>query len=274
MTRSASLPMLLIALCAAELRAAAGDSFTEPNRLINIAAAETGIVTQIEVHEGDHVRNGQLLATLDLEILEASLAVARARMQATGPLLAARAEHELWKTKVQKLRLLRAEGHLSVSEMERAEADLAVARARLVAAEEEQRIAALECKKIEAQIQRRRIRSPIDGVIVKVRKEQGEALMLSDPTILTLAELDQLRIRFSMTYAQASQFRVGQTVRVSLPETGQRAEARVEVIAPVSDAKSGTVPVTLVLNNHDGRYRSGLRCVLEVPAARSLAGGQ
>ena len=47
------------------------EGFTQPYRTINVAAVEVGIITAIDVREGDVVSRGQILATLDQEVLEA-----------------------------------------------------------------------------------------------------------------------------------------------------------------------------------------------------------
>ena len=59
-------------LCASNV-----DGFTEPYRTINVSAAEQGVITTLFVKEGDTVHEGQLLATLDTDVLEATLEIAK-----------------------------------------------------------------------------------------------------------------------------------------------------------------------------------------------------
>jgi multidrug efflux pump subunit AcrA (membrane-fusion protein) len=82
---------------------------------------------------------------------------------------------------------------------------------------------------------------------------------------VTLVQLDLLRIRFHVPFAQAGRTRVGQEVAIHFPEADRKGTGRVETVAPTTDAKSGTVQVTVVLNNVDGLYRSGIRCLLQLP---------
>lgn len=241
------------------------DGFTEPNSTIDLAATETGVVAELLVREGDAVTKGQLLATLDTDILQATLEISKAQMQSTGKIDAAQAEWQVGKSKLEKLRELRAKGHASQSELERAEADCAIAEARLRMAREDQAVSALECKRIEAQLERRRIRSPIDGTVLKVFKDTGEAILPGSPNVLTLVALDPLRARFSVPGEHAGKLHAGATVTVRFPETGQTANGTIEVVSPVIDAKSGTVPVVVIVPNEKGRLRSGSRCTLEVP---------
>jgi len=79
---------------------------------------------------------------------------AEGKMQAAGRLTVARAELELRVTRLEKLAKLREKGHATENELQRAEADVAVARGNVLAAEEDQAIFRLECERIKAQIRR------------------------------------------------------------------------------------------------------------------------
>lgn len=246
------------------------EGFTEPYRQIDIAAAsEAGLITSINVHDGQPVHKGQLLATLDIDVLVATLNIAKERSRLTGRLDGANAELQLRRRRLEKLRQLVREGHATEGEIERAQTDLAVAQANVLLADEDRRLAALECKRIEAQIQRRQVRSPIDGVVTQVHHEVGEAVIISEPRLLTVVQLNPLRVKFSLTVPQAVQIQEGQTLAMQLSDVGTRVEGTVEVISPVLDAKSGTIQVTCVIDNTGNRYRSGMRCVLRLPNGSS-----
>jgi RND family efflux transporter MFP subunit len=245
--------------------AGAVEGFAEPYCQIEVSASgEPGLITDVRVREGDSVKKGDILLALDTDVLEAALRIARRRSEFTGRLRAAEAEHKLRSERAAKLRTLRDQGHASAAEIERAEADLAVAEAQVVLANEERELAALECARIEAQIERRRFRSPIDGVVVEVFRDVGEAAEISDPRLLTLVQLNPLRVKFPVTVLQSAGLSAGDTIRVELPEFATATDAHVEIVAPVLDAKSGTVQVTCVINNDQGQYRSGMRCLLQL----------
>ena len=129
----------------------------------------------------------------------------------------------------------------------------------------------LECDKIRAQIERRTVRAPIDGVVNAIHKEEGEHVSTADPNFMTLVQLDPLLAIFSMTTSQAVRMRTGQQLTVQPMLIGQDgsmrsvpAEGVVEFVAPITHAESGTVLVTIRFKNPDGQYRSGERCWLNV----------
>ena len=247
------------------------DGFTEPFRKIDVAASETGTVAQLLVHEGDRVTKGQVLATLDNDVLEVSREIAAANVQAKGKLDSAAAERDLRKTRLERLGPLRSEGHASQEEIDRAEADLAVAEANLQAAREQHQLDELERKKIEAMIERRTLRSPIDGQVLKIQKEQREFVSANSAAVATVVQLDPLRVVFSLPTAYAARLSAGSAVDLELPESGAKLRGSVEFVAPVTDAESGTVRVKVLIDNAAGAYRCGIRCLLD--AEKSLNAG-
>ena len=241
------------------------ESFTEPYRKIDIGPAEPGTLAIIPVQEGDRVAKGQIVAELENEMLQVSLEIAAATMDAHGRLESAVAERDLRRARLIKLNELREREHASQEEVERAATDLAIAEANVLAAQEQQIIARLEHKKTAAMIERRIMRSPIDAVVTRIYHEEREFVAASAPTVLTLVQLDPLRVVFSVPTPEAVMMKVGQKVPLSFLETGQSAVGRVELVAPVTEAESGTVRVKVLLDNPRGAYRCGARCALDLP---------
>ena len=89
-------------------------------------------------------------------------------------------------------------------------ADLAVAEANVQAAREQHQLDGLECKKIEAMIERRTIRSPIDGYVLKIQKEEREFVSVNSASVATVVQLDPLRVVFSLPTAFAAKLERGQ----------------------------------------------------------------
>jgi RND family efflux transporter MFP subunit len=239
------------------------EGFTEPYRTVHVAAPESGIVAQVFVREGATIEEGQSLAQLDVEVHEALLAIAEAGKQSHGPIAAAEAEAELRRQRVEAIRSVRASGHASREEFDRAEADLKIAHGQLAAAKEAQRLKQLEFDKIQVQINRRTIRAPLGGVVTTVFKEPGEFTAPNDPHLFVVVQLDPLAATFDVLGDDAHAFVEGQSVRVKFSETGDTADAEVEYVSPVIDAESGTIAVKVRIPNPNGELQSGAACTLE-----------
>lgn len=247
------------------------EGFTEPFRKVDVSAGEPGVITSIDVEPGQIVARGDKLLSLDTSVLEATLAMARQRAGASGAVDAARAELALRQERLEQIKTLRERGHTTHRELSRAQTDVKIAVARLTLMEEELLLNQLDCKRIEAQIARRKIRSPLDAVVAEVHREVGEANLVTEPRIITLVQLKKLRVRFSVTPEQTLQLSEEQVVELSLPDVNKKVPGRIQHIAPVLDAKSGTLEINIVINNENGKLRSGTRCLLRLKS-RSPAG--
>ena len=259
-----SIALLLTCCITARADGPSFDGFTEPYRKIDVSAAETGTVAKLLVHEGDRVSRGQPLATLDNDVLEVSREIAKTTAEGQGKLDSATSERNLRKTRFERLEHLRPLGHASQEEVDRARADLEVAEANLLAVKEQRRIDVLEGKKIEAMIERRTLRSPIDGVVSKMLKDEREFVSANSAAVLTVVQLDPLRVTFSLPTSAATSLAVGQVVSMEIADGGMRMSGKVEFVAPTTEAESGTVRVKVLVVNPQGQYRCGVRCLLRL----------
>ena len=273
LTRVASWLVLAIVctLAPSIARGAPIEAFTEPNRKMDVAPAEPGIIASLDVKEGDRVTKGQLLATLDCEALVLAQRIAKAAMESRAQLDAATAERELRRHRLERLESLRTRNHASQDEVERARVELEVAEANVLAAEEQRIIDRLEYEKNEALVERRRLRSPVDGVVTRVHREEREYVSSNNPAVLTVVQLDPLRITFCVPTALGLTLKQNQTVPLVFPESGQKADGKVELVSPVTDPESGTIRVKVLVDNAKGLYRCGVRCCLDTGEAPTTA---
>ena len=249
-------------LSGARLRAEVTTSFTEPDETIEVACAEPGVVALVKVKQGQAVKSGDVLAVMDNAVLEATLRAAETKAHSTARIDLARVEVELKKRQKAKLSLVLADGHASANEIEKAEAELAASEAQLRIAEEEAVLSKIDVEQIKAQIERRTIRSPVNGIATRVRRRAGEFLSSSDPVIATVVRLDQLRVKFYVSTEQAETLLSGGECAVLI--RGQRLAAKIDFLSPVTDADSGTVRMEVLLDNRALKLRSGIPSQLEV----------
>jgi RND family efflux transporter MFP subunit len=240
------------------------EGFTDPYRTVEVAAADTGTIDQVLVVEGDVVVAGQLVAALDQELHRSQLAIAREWASAKGKLDSVQAELSLRKDRLAKLEMLSAQGFARPEEVERARADVKLGEADLLSALEEQRVRKRELEHAEVQLERRNIRARLNGVVTKVHKEVGEFVAANDPAVITVVQLNPLRLVLSIPRNHALRMKDVSTVPIRFVATQIEVSARVEHVSPVTDAESNTVMVRLTIDNSDGRFRAGDRCLLDL----------
>lgn len=239
------------------------EGFTEPYADIEVAASEMGAIATIEVVEGDFVKAGHVMASLDDRVLRASLNVAAAAAESVGELNSATASLAVRELEFQKLTELFNRRHASQRELDRVTGDLKVARARVQISKEEANVRRLEEARIVAQLAQRKIVSPIDGVVVEVRKDQGEFVSPSDPVVVRVVQLDPLLVAFSVPMNQRKLVAVNQPVMMTVGQS-TTANGRIEFVSPIADAGSGTFRVKVLLPNSAGRWHGGEKSVLHL----------
>jgi len=210
--------------------------YTEPYRHVKMAFAETGVISRVEVKEGQNIKEGQILVQLDVQVLLQELEISRKQM-------------ELQQTRLAKLKELEVAARVSPEELRRAATDAQV---------EEHKF-----KRTEAQIDNRTLRAPFDGIVSEIKKEVSESVNPNTP-VITVVQLDKLLLTIHMAPQQAFKLRSGVPITLVIPETRESVPAKVGFVSPVTDAASGTVRVKFVIPNKLGIYKSGVRCGLAV----------
>jgi RND family efflux transporter MFP subunit len=236
--------------------------YTEPHRSIELSSDETGAISKLEVAVGDFVQQGQIVARLDDRIQQSQLESARHLAESRGQIQAAE-QAQLKRQQVFDLvKELQKKGGASQSEAVKAELELTIAWAKVVESRELIVSRELELQRAEIQLDRRWIRTPFAGTIAEIHREEGEFLSPLHPEILTLVQLDHLLALFNVPSQRMQALQVGQGVTVRF-DNGQTITATVHSIGVETDAKSGTIPVKVKMDNRDGLLRSGEPCTLE-----------
>jgi membrane fusion protein, multidrug efflux system len=184
---------------------------------VEVLPKQNGVVGRLMVEEGSAVRAGQPLATLDDEEWRLQAQQAEARAQAARDA----AERGI---------ALHGQGHLADQELERLRSEAAVAAA-------------------DRDLARLRVRNavivaPIAGVVTHRFIERGQLVNTSTPAF-TVADLSRLEADVGIPEREAGRVRVGQSARVRIEGVGVSVPGRVVRVRPVVDPGSGTVLVTV-----------------------------
>lgn len=235
-------------------------AFTEPYRSIDLAASEMGALSSVEVREGDLVKRDQILGRLNEDVLAAGQAMIEQSIRATGKLDAAKAELKVQEETFEKVQGLFRRKHASQVELDRASGQVEIAKARVEAVLDDINIKKYELKRVVAQIEQRRVRSPIDGVVTEIFKDEGEFVSSADPIIFRVVQLDPLLVVFSLPESHATRLKSGMPITIAMGPSKHSAEAVTEFVSPVADAQSGTYRVRLRVPNSKQQWRSGVPC--------------
>jgi RND family efflux transporter MFP subunit len=232
----------------------------EPRQVLKLATPVQGVVASVAVDRGDRVKKGQVVARLDSEVEEANLLIARLRAANDTEIASAQAKLDFLKHKLARKSQLRNNQWGSMEELEEAESDTKVADAQLRENVLNLSQAKLEAQRADGLLRQRQILSPVDGVVTERTLGPGE-FVNDQAHILTIAEMDPLRVETYLPLSFYGHIKVGDTAEV-LPEApvAGRYQAKVAVVDQVFDAASGTIGVRLELPNPDLRLPAGIHC--------------
>lgn len=236
------------------------EGFTQAFRTVDIAAAELGVLAQMLVREGDEVTVNQILAKLDDRVLAESLEVSRISKDATGALRAAMSERDSRQRQFEILQGLHQGKHATKQEMQRATLALAVAEAKLQTVREDLDVKRAEYQRTKVQIQRRQLVSPIDGIVVDIKKDVGEFVSPTEPTVLTVVQLSKLKVVFSVHQSWTKNLKAGQRVELNVGDQRVPVAGVIEFVSPQVDPKSGTATVKVSLDNTNRNVPCGVIC--------------
>jgi HlyD family secretion protein len=226
-----------------------GPGTVEARVPVTLSARITATITKLHVDQGDEVKRGQLVATLDDRDLAAKRAgsvqtqeTARRNVTAAQAAVAkAEAELDLARTKHRRDQDLLRAGYVSQSVMDAsaatlrsAEANLENARALLAAREADTGTVAQEAAYATAVLSHTRLTAPIDGIIIERMVETGTTVVAGTPifrmvdpaTLWVAARIDESVVgRVSVGMPASIRLRTGETVSGKVARISRQGDA-------------------------------------------------
>jgi RND family efflux transporter MFP subunit len=190
--------------------------------IAELRAFESGIVGEVLVLEGQHVKQNQSLLTLDSRDFDIAVRAASAQLKA------AQARHDKAQREHGWESELYDRGLISDNELNNAVVALSLAESEVETAQ-----AALENAQLA--LERSVIRAPFDGVVVAVRAWDGQALLktLQSEALIELAQGSKMVARTRIAADAVDEYRSGQPARVKLD--GQWRDGVIYRIGTVSE---------------------------------------
>ena len=181
-----------------------------------IYARVNGYVAKWLVDIGDHVKKGQLLATIETPELDAELQAARAQLKASEAQVGARrAEAEFSKTTNERWRDS-PKGVVSEQERESKKADYESSEARLYAANAQVNLDKSKVDQYNALAEFKQVKAPFDGTITERKIDIGNLVTAGSGSTTTpmyrMAQTDPLRI-----FVDVPQSASGELMKAGVP---------------------------------------------------------
>ncbi len=227
---------------------------------IDIRPQVTGFITKVHVDEGQRVRKGQALFTLDQVQFQAAVDQARATLNSAQTAVnTAKMTADSKKTLLDKNIISQYEYQLAENSLQQANAQLATAKAALVNAQ----------KNLAYTV----VTSPSDGVVGQIPNREGSlASPSSAQPLTTVSDNSQVYAYFSLTEKDLlalsgngkgsldAAIKSMPAVRLKLSDgTIFPIEGKVATVSGVIDNNTGSSSVRALFSNPDGVLRSGAK---------------
>lgn len=198
---------------------------------ITVVSEIPGVVTGLPFREGDHVEAGALLAQLDDAEPRASLSRAAAI-------------RDQKQSAYDRVKLVHAQGAGTPQDLDDAAAELKIAEADVALA--------------RARLEKTEIRAPFSGRVGARHISPGAFLQPGAP-ITELAQIRRIKVKFSSPERFVPKLQRGAAVRISTTAfPGEFLDGVIDVVDPVLDAETRSALVVAVAKNPGERFRPGM----------------
>lgn len=223
-----------------------------------VRAKAGGTLLTLAVAEGQRVKAGQLLATIDATEVSTRLAERQALVESAR---AALAQAERVHGNNQRLA---DQQFISATALDQSRAALDAARAQ-------ERAALAQLDTVRAVSRDNRVVAPIDGIVAKRHVVAGEKVA-AEQSLVTIVDLARLELAGTVGTHEVSRLAPGMPVQVNVEGVEQAVAGKIARIAPAAEAGTRSIGVTIELPNSKETLRAGqyalARVVLADPSER------
>ena len=246
-------------------REVAFDAEMRPYKEIELHARATGYLDKILVDAGDVVKEGQLIASLDVPELTFDLQNAEAaERRAKAEVEKASATYENAHLELVRLdSAAKAQPNLiAKQDIDSARLRDAAAQAAMQSAKEEQNVAAASKKRYQTLLDYTQISAPFAGVITRRYSDPGALIQAGTSSgampLVRLSQVDLLRVAFPVSVSYVAEVNEGDEVEIRVPAQGKKFTARISRVSRKVETSTRTMEAQIDLPNPDRSLIAGV----------------
>lgn len=235
---------------------------TEPHRKSTLTSRVSGVIAKVHVREGDAVKAGDVVVSIDT-----SDNVLRLR-QAEAALKTAEVQRSTTKTEWDRSHGLLQDRAIPQSQFDAVDARLKGAEAALAQAQ----VAVDMARKALADST---VRAPYSGTITRRMVSEGEFAAVTPATpLVTIEETSVLDVRIQVPANEEAVARPGRPVTLKIPALAREVRAQISRVVPSADPRTRTFAVIIEVPNDKGELRPGLFAEARFDAVAAPASSQ
>jgi RND family efflux transporter MFP subunit len=232
------------------------------NRQATVAAKIIGKLSHVYFEEGQHVKAGQILATLDSTNVAATLNQAKAQVElARSTLKGKESVLEISQRLLQRQQKLQASGWVSRDAVDNLAATIESQRNDVQIAKGQLAVQEATMQVVQRNMDDTTVRAPFDGVVTVKAAQPGEIISPSSggggftrTGICTIVAMDSLEVNVDVNENFINRIRAGQAAIITLNAYKDwQIPAEVIAVVPTADRAKATVGVRLAFKQRDAR---------------------
>jgi multidrug efflux system membrane fusion protein len=222
---------------------------------VQITARVAGAVDKVAFVEGQQVKVGDTLVTIETDRYQVAVDQAKAAV--------AHAVASEQSAEAQLARRTGADqahpGLVAGEEIATYQTGVVTSKADVISAQQAQRVAELNLRDAY-------VRAPIAGVVQSRTVQAGQYLQ-AGTVLATILQRDPMILRFGVTEADAPRLKSGMMANMALRESTRMYSAKIILVADAADPTTRLVPVTAQVDDTEHKYwlRPGAFCEVNVP---------
>lgn len=219
---------------------------TEPHRKSTLTSRVSGVISKVHVREGDAVKAGDVVVSIDtsdnvLRLRQAEAALKTAEVQrSTTKIEWDRSQGLLQDRAIPQSQFDAVDARMKGAEAAVAQAQVAVDMARKALADST-------------------VRAPYSGTITRRMVSEGEFAAVTPATpLVTIEETSVLDVRIQVPASDEAIARPGRPVTLKIPALSREVRAQISRVVPSADPRTRTFAAIIEVPNEKGELRPGL----------------
>jgi len=232
----------------------------------NLSAQLPGFVTNVGAKEGDYVKKGGVIISLDKKDLLNQLDQAKAGLINSQALAEqARLNYENAENDYKRFQDLFKSGAIPQQQMEQITLKRDIAKSQYETAQGAGlKAAQATINAINLNLAKTDIKSPINGILVTMNVSVGDTIGPGIP-LGTVVAIDQLVLRGNLSERQINYVKTGGSIEVSVDSIPNRTfPGKISYISPTSIPTGQFFPVKVALDNPEGILKAGMTATAKI----------
>lgn len=204
---------------------------------IVVGAESMGNITKIYVREGNMVKKGQIIASIDSEVMRNQIAELKTRLELADDLY--EKQKRLWEKKIgSELQYLQAKNNKESLEK--------------------------SISSLQAQASKSNITAPFTGYLDEVFVREGQTINMGQPAV-RIVDLATIRLMADVSEKYIGQFSVDDSVDVFFPSANKKFRVKIDNIGQVVSIDNRTFSIEAEIKNKEGLIKPNVLADVTIP---------